>query len=417
MRKYLTTIGIVLTLMFSVVGTISVSAARIFYVSQTGSGTACTISVPCAISTALGAVQGGDTINIVGVMSPVVLSKSGTVSAPITITGGIFDGATSSAGEVVFITGNYVTLENMEIRNGYNFGVRVKGDHVTLRNISVHNNIRQYWNGSRCAQTSSQSWGAGVRFAPESDYATIEDSDVYYNCGEGIGLVGSSYTTIKNNNVYDSYSMIVYIDEGRNARVESNTISCSLSGYYKSGSPARGVSYGDEGDAGTGYTQADIINNTVSGCKGVSFYDQFGTSKIINSSITGNIFDPAYSPSISIPSGKTSNVIISNNVGSGFSAPGATLTANYTPTPVGITSTPSATFTSTETPTITSTFTITPTVFGATATPTITLTPTLTPTATRTPTPTRTPSPTVTATPRCYEYYPEPGVVVTVCFY
>ena len=145
----------------------------------------------------------------------------------------------------------------------------------------------------------------------------------------------------------------------------------------------------------------------------MAFYNKYGTGKVINSSITGNVFDPQFA-AVSIPSGSLSNVIVSNNVGNGFSAPGATLSANYTATPLGITPTPSFTPTVTFTPTITQTATITPIPSGS---ETSTMTPSPSATVTATPTKTTTPSPTITPTPRCYIYYPEAGVQVTVCFY
>ena len=392
-------------------GNMSLAVSRNLYSSNAGTGTSCTISVPCSFSTAIGQAQAGDIINVVGVMSPITISKSGTASSPITIRGGIFDGINSSANEVIMVSGSYITIENVEIKNGWNFGIRVTGDRVTIKDSSIHDNVRKYWNGSAC--TGAGSWGSGVRFGPESEYATLENSTVYNNCGEGIGTVGSAYTLIKNNIAYDSYSMVIYIDEGRNVRVEGNTVYCSNPAYYKSGIVSRGISYGDEGNAAVGYTQADIINNTVNGCRGVAFYNKYGTGKVINSSITGNVFDPQFA-AVSIPSGSLSNVIVSNNVGNGFSAPGATLSANYTATPLGITPTPSFTPTVTFTPTITQTATITPIPSGS---ETSTMTPSPSATVTATPTKTTTPSPTITPTPRCYIYYPEAGVQVTVCFY
>lgn len=347
-----------------------VQAASTIYTSPTGSGSACSVLAPCSFATAQAQAVPGDTINVIGTFGAVTISVSGTAEAPITVTSGVFDGANTTAGDVVLIEGSYITLTNSEIKNGYDYGVRVKGDHVILDDVYVHHAIRKYWNGTYC--TGAGGWGSAVRFAPTADYGTLQNSTVGFSCGEGVIALANVGTSIIDNVIRDNYSMNIYLDEALQVTVSGNESRCENSAYYRSNQPARGISYGIENYGNTGTVQADILDNHIIGCRGISLYSQNANGKVVDSLIDGNVFDTPYT-AISFASSTLQNVIITNNVGKGFTVPGATASGNFTPTPT-VFQTGTATMTRTATPTRT-----------PSATPTLTATPGASPTPTSTP--------------------------------
>jgi len=163
------------------------------------------------------------------------------------------------------------------------------------------------------------------------------------------------------------------MDETTDTPITGNVTTCNDARYYRSGQPARGISFGIEGYGTTGkIIRATMTGNTINACRGVYLYLQSG-GRMEDSVISYNVFNGA-SPAVNISA--SFNVQIIGNVGTGFTAPGATLQVNYTPTRTGIaTRTPTKTVTVTQfTPT--STNTQLPT---AVFTPTPTLTPTFTP--------------------------------------
>lgn len=297
---------------------------------------------------------------LIGVNAPFEITQSGTADNPLVYAGGIIDGANTTQGDCLLIRGSWVIVRDMEVRNCYNFGIRTTGDNITIENVNVHNNIRQYWDGAKCNPTGG--WGAGIRVGPGSDNVTIQDSTVSQNCGEGIGILAAANSVLLRNTAKDNYSVnLAYIDETSDTQVFDSVSICTDPRYYRSGLPARGLSFGIEGYGTTKKVERAIIQrNVVIGCRGVNLYLQSG-GQMVDSNISYNQFDAKY-PAVTFGANTTVNTIVSNNVGSGFS--GATLIANMTPTKAGA---------------------VTATSVTVTKTPTLTVTPTLTPTATFTP--------------------------------
>ena len=75
--------------------------------------------------------------------SPGLLNASGTKIAPITIRGSgearpVVDGLTKDA-TAIYLNGDYIVLENIEVANTANAGLALSGDHITVRGCVISN--------------------------------------------------------------------------------------------------------------------------------------------------------------------------------------------------------------------------------------------------------------------------------------
>lgn len=314
-----------------------VSQAADVYVSQSGSGSDCTLIAPCSFAVGMSQVAPGETVGVLGtITSDITIAKSGTVDAPITFDGGVYDGAGRTGGDVIFITGSNIVLKNAEVKNAYNFGIRTKGDNILISNVDVHHAIRKYFNGTTCIPTGG--WGAGIRVGPGSENVRIENSKSHDNCGEAIGYLATSNGSITNTIGENSWSVIFYIDQTSNVQVFDNVAVCDAPGFFKGGQPARGILLGAEGYGSGDVSNVSVLRNTIVGCKGFSFYDQVG-AKLTDSEIAYNDLTLVFGAPVAFPSGTLGqNVNIHDNI----TAVSATL--SRTPT-VAISSTPTRTVT------------------------------------------------------------------------
>src|SRR5512143_515 len=84
------------------------------YVSDAGTGTACTLSAPCSWDTGNSYLSPGGTLVISGTINrSVTISKSGTTLLPITIIGGKIVGS-PSVQNAVLVDGSYLVIRDLE---------------------------------------------------------------------------------------------------------------------------------------------------------------------------------------------------------------------------------------------------------------------------------------------------------------
>jgi len=366
------------------------TATTIIFVSQTGSGTGCTSVAPCSMPQAITMMTPGTIVEVLGVItSPYDIAKSGTPEQPITLRGGVFDGAaiTNTTGQgMLTIRGNNWILDGIEIKNAYRYALKVRGNNVWLMNSNIHNNVRRYASANGCNITVSGGWESAVTFFEGTTGGGVENTRIHHNCGEGVISLGSA--SIRNSEIAENFSIGVYFDGANGGGAYDNRIQCADPGYFRSGQPARGVSYGVEGYTGTNFVKGNIIGNVILGCRGISLYSQVSGGQVVDSVISGNDFSQVVPPVFYAIA--SSNLVIENNI-----LPGAVVPTK-TPTPLTVTSPIS---TMTRTPTITHTATLIP---SQTPTPTKTSTPSRTPTKTYTPTATLTRTSTPTKTPTSF---------------
>lgn len=359
--------------------------ANDLYISGSGSGTDCSMLLPCTFATAQGKAVAGDVIHIKDRVQAINVTKSG-----ITLEGGIVDGSnnTDQDSAAILVTGDNVTIKNVEVINGHSYGIRTYnigyGKNLTIDGANIHHNVLENFYGSfGCNQNVSSGWGSAVR-AYRTTGMTVRNSSIYENCGEGLSSVMSDHTTGSNLQIWDNFSVNVYPDQSQYFTVTDSVVQCLKPEYQRFGL-SFALLLGAESYSGISTNTTDFIDferNKVYNCKGVGVYSTTGnTWKDIT--VINNEFYNVPSPAIASISG--TNIVTSPN-----------LIANYTLTP---SQTGAATITRTITATSTTASTQTPappTQPSRTSTPTGIVTPKVTATAmtsrTNTVTPIRTPT-------------------------
>ena len=123
-----------------------------YFVKPGGSGTTCSITAPCDIWHGIAKARAGDGVFLRGgtynINKAINFSYSGTSTAPIIFESypnehAILDGGQNAKGAYVRIdiTGNYIQLRKLEIRNMPQQGLRITGSNNLFDGLYVHHNI------------------------------------------------------------------------------------------------------------------------------------------------------------------------------------------------------------------------------------------------------------------------------------
>ncbi len=301
------------------------------YVSPTGSGTACTQATPCSIATGAKNLGAGKTLVIKSgnYNTTLQITKSGTASQPIKVTG-------PAVIQAVTISGSYVEVSGLEVKGANGHGVAISGKHVKFSDFSVHDNVNENKSGSSCS--GSGSWGSGLKIAYGGEDIQISNGQVFRNCGEGLAVTRGVNVTVTNVTAYDNFSANFYLDNSKQVTLQRSFSYCTNNAnYYRSGQPATGILIGEEYYSGWGgqLSSLTIVNNVSYGCKGLSFYG--AESGVSNPGIAGaliahntiwNVYGGGKAISIaSEPSNQ--GIVIGNNIVGGVISPdNATLKNN-----------------------------------------------------------------------------------------
>ncbi|WP_292992614.1 right-handed parallel beta-helix repeat-containing protein [Nitrosomonas sp.] len=127
------------------------TSGTVYYVATSGSGTTCSISVPCTMPTVIGKVAPGDKVflrdGIYSLTSTVNIYASGSSGSPIIFESylgeqAIFDGSSNAKGDAVRIqiTGDWVKLRNITIRNMPQQGLWIQGNDNVIDAVTVYDN-------------------------------------------------------------------------------------------------------------------------------------------------------------------------------------------------------------------------------------------------------------------------------------
>ena len=207
-------------------------------------------------------IAAGDTLLIRGgtYIERVVITVTGTISAPIVISGfpsetvivdgnatypvgvgsGLIDfrsnashitlkdiGVTNvnhinyTAGVWVTSGCNYITIDNVDVYETWGSGIILQGNYGVAQNCLVyHTNLSNY-------QNNLGSWGGSIQAS--GDYPTVVPSNniikncyVFENWGEGINIFESDHTTVQACVSYNNFSVDIYISDCQNALVQRN---------------------------------------------------------------------------------------------------------------------------------------------------------------------------------------------------
>jgi hypothetical protein len=309
------------------------TAGAVYYVSQTGSGTTCSSTSPCSLSIGLSKVQAGDTLTIQGTLTDAVtISKNGTSTARINITGGKI-AASQSVAEALLVTGSFLNVSNLDVSGGLSFGVRVKGHDITLANVSVHDSVWENRIGSACRTDMTSGWGRGLTFAPSTYNIEVSGGSVYNNCGEGVGFTQNNSSHMHGTRIYDNFSRNVYIGNSTGTTIESITSYYSNPNFYRNGKPGRCLGLAIEttnySTYGNMMRDATIRGNQFSDCQGINFYAEVANQYPTNVLVENNTFVRVPSPQVNIPG---TNIVVRNNTVTNDTAPAPTTAPTIAPT-------------------------------------------------------------------------------------
>ncbi|ELR22810.1 uncharacterized protein ACA1_150000 [Acanthamoeba castellanii str. Neff] len=300
-------------------------------------------------------VKPGDILRMRGTFTKaqVLQSINGTKAQPITITSypgttAVIDGATvplsGGQGLLKLSASNHIVVENLLVRNSnksgivfdYSNNVLVRntvvhntwvraiggcGADVVIHNNTVYNAVMQNYNAS-----STTGWGQAMSvdncFMPDDSTSrnwTFQHNTVYNSWGEGIDCIQVIGCTVRQNVVYNTFSVNIYIDNARDVLVDSNWVYSSNSFYYRRGKPATGVLVGAEEwpVVPRPTSNVTIQNNLLINTDGIAQYQE-GTTYLSNAmnqnTVSGvrifynTIWNPSTKPTVS------SGNVLKNNI-------------------------------------------------------------------------------------------------------
>ncbi|MBI3151310.1 MAG: cadherin repeat domain-containing protein [Chloroflexi bacterium] len=323
---------------FNVAASNVAQTANAVYVSTTGSGTTCTQSVPCSLTTGLGKLAAGYTLFLApgNYNTMLRITKSGTASQPIKVTG-------AAKFTSVVISGSYVEVYGLEVAGAVEHGVLILGKHIRFSDFLVHDNVTENRSGSACISTSGGGWASGVKVERGSEDVFISNGTTYNNCGEGLAATMALNVTVSNVTSYDNFSVNFYVDNSKNVRFQNNFAYCTPNtNYYRSGQPASGFLIGEEYYDGWGGQLGGItiVNNISYGCKGINFYGV--ESGVTNGGLVGaliahntiwNVYGGGRAISISTQP-YNQGIVIANNIAGGAISPANAVVSNNQSTAV-----------------------------------------------------------------------------------
>ena len=193
---------------------------------------------------------------------------------------------------LIKITGEYITVENFEVKRSFGGGIQVEETsgnsiirncwshdnrisgiciykakpHHVIDNCKVYNNCNfaPYSRGS-----GELDWPGGIAWRTTED-VTVKNCEVFNNWGEGILPMWTNNVKILNNVVYDNYAVQIYGDAAYNVLVEGNLVFNSGDATFFRGSrPCSGIYFTDEpkvcNNTKLWTNNIKIINNLVAG--------------------------------------------------------------------------------------------------------------------------------------------------------
>lgn len=352
MQKFLLSLLVMLAVLLPSSTTLSGST---YYVSNGGTGTACTSLAPCSLSTGMSLISAGDTLSIVGTIKQgVTLSKSGTSTARITLTGGTID-APHSVQQSLLISGNFIDVHNIDITGGQSFGIRTKGHDITISQFNLHDTVWENRGTTSCIGGSG-GWGSGFKFGPTSYNVEVHNGSVFDNCGEGMVVSQSNHIYLHDLEVYDNFSRGIYVGNAPYVTVERAYVHNENAFFFRSGKPARGISLAIETTNYSTYGNQlhDVIfrDNYIKNSLGTNFYSEVSGQYPSDVLISGNTYENVPYPQIDVPG---TNIVITGNVIVGATLTPTMMFASLTPTNTRAptrTKTPTPTSTATPTPTL-----------------------------------------------------------------
>ena len=328
------------------------AAAATLYVSPAGSDAASgAIDAPFqTITKAAQVARPGDIVNVRGGIhtTRAVIYSKGTAAAPIVFRAmpgehAILDGVStpSNKGVLELIETEYVDVSGFEVRNAPYIGImlwktrntRVLDNHIhhavrngiyvggdvtpanfdiTVSGNRVHDAVLE----NQYLTFTSGGW-AGAIVVSRTDRATITENRISNNYGEGLISLRSNQHRIERNEISDSFSMNLYLDNSRFATVNGNLIySTGDTRHYRAGHPAAGIGIANENkDVMNPSSDNTFTNNIVIGTRWGFYYGNYESGGgLRNTKVFNNTFYGTTSEIVRIDDGPHAANVIENNI-------------------------------------------------------------------------------------------------------
>ncbi len=341
------------------------------YVSTSGNdANAGTLAAPLRTITQAAAVaQPGDTIHVRGGVytGRVKIYSKGTASARITfrpynsekVT---LDGAgvPSDKAVVSLNEAEYVDFNGFEVRNAPYIGILGwYAKNIRILNNDVHGTVRGgIWVGADTMGYSSDitvsgnsvhntvlenqyhnmgggGW-AGAVVVSVTERATITGNRIWNNDGEGLISLRSNHHVIRDNQIWDNFSVELYIDNSRFATVDRNFVyNTGNPRYLRDGRRAAGIAVANETNSNMNPSSDNLFsNNIVVGTRWGFYYGAWESGGgLRNSKVVNNTFYGTTDAIIEIENDAHANSVVQNNI---FNAVGSP-TPRYTGAGTGVT--------------------------------------------------------------------------------
>ncbi len=297
------------------------------------------------ITKAASRAAAGDIVEVRGgVYNEVVkISSKGTASARITFRpysgeAATIDGTGSAPDTnlVQFNSAEFVDFTGFEVRNATRIGIcGYPAKSVRVLSNEIHGSYRNgiYFGSSSSDITidgnevydnvlenrlrnMSSGWGQALA-VNKTNGATITNNRVYRNYGEGIDFVVSDNGVARGNEVYDNFSVGIYLDNARYMTIERNFVySTGNTSYYRDGEPASGIGIANENYSVTSPSTGIVIkNNIVLNTKWGFYYGAYDLGGgLKNTTVSNNTFYQSTFAAIWIQSDAHAGSLVQNNI-------------------------------------------------------------------------------------------------------
>jgi parallel beta-helix repeat protein len=321
--------------------------AATWYVSSSGSdGSAGTLASPFrTITKAASRAAAGDVVEVRGGVyyEVVKISSRGSAAARVTFRpyngeAAVIDGTGSAPDTnlVQFNSAEFVDFTGFEVRNATRLGicgypaksVRVIGNriHGSYRNgiyfgsnssdITIDGN--EVYDNVLHNQFRSMNGGWGQALSVnKTNGAIVTNNRVYRNYGEGIDFIVADNGVARGNEVFDNFSVGIYLDNARFMKIDGNFVySTGDTRFYRNGDPAAGVGIANENYSVTSpSTDIVVTNNIVLNTKWGFYYGAYGLGGgLKNTSVTNNTFYQSTFAAIWIQSDSHAGSFVQNNI-------------------------------------------------------------------------------------------------------
>lgn len=199
-------------------------------------------------------------------------------------------------------------------RNGIYAGAETPGvsSDITISGNTVHNTVQE----NQYHDMGTEGW-AGALVAHHSDRSTITNNKVYNNDGEGIIALRGDHFLIQGNEIYDNFSVELYIDNAQYVTADRNLIySTGNSRWFREGLPAAGIAVANETNTHMNASSDNVFtNNIVVGSRWGFYYGNFESGGgFRNSKVINNTFYGTVQEIIRIENDDNVNSVVENNI-------------------------------------------------------------------------------------------------------